>query len=142
MTKIVSTLAVAVALASLPACSALRDTAAAACAASAGVRASAVALVSDADARLDEAAAVLAMLPPGERLDAAVEAYAATRAALDAVRAVLASTTDACETLDVATLFAGFARAWDALAPFLRARTLGGETVAIVATPLCVERAR
>lgn len=108
-----------------------------ACTETAAERASAAILVSDAQARVDEAKDVVARISNQDVRGAAIDALSGAQAGLDAARATLAGVTHMCEAKDVKAAFADFVLAWSKLAPFLS--LLGGPSAGSqVQTPLVV----
>lgn len=108
-----------------------------ACAETAAKRASASVLVSDAEARLDEARLVVAKIANPDTREKALVAIAGADAGLDAARETLAGIGHLCESFDVQAAFSDFVKAWGALAPFIS--LLGGPNAgSAVKTPLVV----
>jgi predicted lipoprotein len=108
-----------------------------ACAETAASRASAAALIDDAELSLDQAEAVIAKIANGDVRTKAAMALEAARAALRSSAAGLSGVKNVCESFDVKSAFSDFIAAWKALAPFLS--LLGGPSAGSqVQAPLVV----
>lgn len=98
-------------------------------------------LVDDAQTSLAEAGTVIARIADSELRAKALHALAVAQASLRAAQASLRAVDSACSTPDIPTIFAEFAAAWKALAPFLA--LLGGPSAgASVQTPAVVGMCR
>ena len=104
-----------------------------ACAETAAARASASALISEAQIALDQAESVIAVIAsPSVRHDALV-ALDAARAALRGSAEALSGVSDVCDRFDLRSAFAAFREAWEVLAPYLK--LLGGPGGTAVRAP-------
>jgi hypothetical protein len=104
-------------------------------------RTSATILVDDAQTALSEASTVIARVANSEVRAKALQALAVAQAALRAAQASLGAVDAACSTPDIPKIFAEFAAAWKALAPFLA--LLGGPSAGSqVAAPAVVGMCR
>lgn len=108
------------------------------CADTIAQRTAAQSMLGEAQVAVDQAAAVIAMIPQGEQRAKALDALAATRAGLRSAASALAGVDDACTALDVRAAFADFARAWRALLPFL-ALFGGPGAEPMVSTPMAAQ---
>jgi len=126
--RFASMFVLALAGASCASCALFRD----ACTQTAAARASAAVLLTDAQARLDEAAVVILALHPN--CAEARDAFRAASEALNASRKMLSGVDDACAEVDIGLAFVAFKHAWELLEPFLV--LLAGDGEPLVARPM------
>lgn len=134
MRKLIAGVAILTGLAWGPGCSMFRDP----CVATAASRASASAMIADAQIALDQAASVIALIPnPGLRSNA-YNALDAAQAALRSSASTLSGIEGVCTSFDAGDVFAQFVAAWKALAPYIA--LLGGHGDGAVRPPMVVSK--